>query len=117
MRIKVIHGPKVLEPFQLSNGPNLAGREAICRIRLPGQQVSRQHALFHLEQGRVRVDDLGTANGLIDSKGLRVSSLWMKPGDRVWIGEYQVELEDERPDDLDLEEEPELELELSLIHI
>lgn len=102
MRLTFVDGPMNVGPFDLQDGPNLIGRDIICRVHLPGRQVSRQHAVIHVEKGRVRIEDTGTPNALLDGAGKRTTYLVMQDGDRVQIGEYVLQLEDE---ELELEEE------------
>ena len=43
--------------------PCVVGRHSACDHRIPHPSVSRRHCAFHLRDGRVWVEDLGSANG------------------------------------------------------
>ncbi len=92
MDLHIRRGPHALGPFQLHDGPNVAGRADDCDILLPSRRVSRHHCVFELFDGRVTVRDLGSHNGLVGSDGRRVSNLDLEPGDEVLVGDYHLGL-------------------------
>lgn len=55
-------GPLNGQRWALSNGV-IVGREPDCEIVIPSRQVSRQHARFHINEGGVTLEDLGSKNG------------------------------------------------------
>ena len=61
-------------------------------IMLESKRVSRQHARFWFENGRVHVEDLNSRNGIVVN-GEPVSQLALAEGDRVTIGEGVFEIE------------------------
>jgi len=54
----------------------IAGRDGTCALQIIDPLVSRQHAKFELVNGRWRVRDLGSANG-IAVNGDRVEAAWL----------------------------------------
>ena len=54
----------------------IAGRDGTCGLQIIDPLVSRQHAKFELVNGRWRVRDLGSANG-IGLNGDQVASAWL----------------------------------------
>ncbi|MFO0679900.1 MAG: sigma 54-interacting transcriptional regulator [Polyangiaceae bacterium] len=44
-------------------GSVVVGRESECDIVLPDPSISRRHASFHVKDGSVRLEDLGSTNG------------------------------------------------------
>jgi adenylate cyclase len=63
----------------------LIGREADCRVVLQDDLVSRHHARVSLEDGRVRLKDLGSTNGTT-VEGSKVGETWLKPGQAFVVG-------------------------------
>jgi len=63
------------------------GRHPSCNVVLKGDQVSRRHALIHIqEQGERWLVDLGSSNGtILNSRRVRLP-VALKDGDRIEIG-------------------------------
>jgi two-component system, NtrC family, response regulator AtoC len=55
----------------------LVGRDSAAQLRLPDRSVSRRHAVIHVANGTVAVEDLASANGS------RVGDTRLEPGARV----------------------------------
>lgn len=124
MQIKLLSGPVPVGPFELVGGPNFIGRDAGCRVCLPGRQVLPHHAVVRVEQGgeaaRVQIDAL-QPGGLGDPVGKPITSLPLRHLSRFWIGDFLLQLDDapqragsgleEMEDNLDLDTEEELDLE------
>jgi pSer/pThr/pTyr-binding forkhead associated (FHA) protein len=69
----------------------IVGRSADCDLPIEDQGLSRQHATFHVNGGKVTVEDLDSRNGTF-VEGERVERRALRPGDRVRLGP-NVELE------------------------
>ncbi len=63
-----------------------AGRSSACRIRVVDERVSRRHAHFTVDEGAVRVSDLGSRNGTWVNGERLASPMTLAPGDRVRVG-------------------------------
>ncbi|MFW5921234.1 MAG: FHA domain-containing protein, partial [Polyangiales bacterium] len=63
----------------------IVGRSGDCDVVLSDPTVSGRHARLSWEQGKVRVEDLGSANGTF-AGGKRVESTLVRPGDAVRFG-------------------------------
>src|SRR5262249_2357988 len=63
----------------------LVGQSATCELRLTDRLVSRRHAAFELEGGRLRITDLGSTNGTRIG-GIAVASAWLEGGEHVELG-------------------------------
>jgi len=61
------------------------GRGADADLRLHDTGVSRAHVELHLEDGGVRLDDMGSTNGTL-LNGQRVSTAVLSDGDRLEVG-------------------------------
>jgi pSer/pThr/pTyr-binding forkhead associated (FHA) protein len=70
----------------LAQGETLIGRSPDCRIAIVGPLVSRKHARIVNEHDSVRIEDLGSRNGVF-TNGVRVEgSVTLNEGDSVLIG-------------------------------
>ncbi|MEZ5312211.1 MAG: FHA domain-containing protein [Thermoanaerobaculia bacterium] len=77
-------------PIELHNGEAVVGRSRSCIVQIAETTVSRQHAVFVVEPGNVRLRDLGSSNGTYVN-GKRVDgSVPLNDGDRVVIGEAEL---------------------------
>ncbi|HOX45190.1 MAG TPA: FHA domain-containing protein [Myxococcota bacterium] len=103
-RLVVVDGPGRGDQAPLPDGAELSlGRAAGCGLRLPDPRVSRRHAAVLRRGARVRVRDLGSANGLRVA-GHRVrGEAELGPGECFVLGGSRLRLE------LDAEPEPCLE--------
>jgi ABC-type multidrug transport system ATPase subunit/pSer/pThr/pTyr-binding forkhead associated (FHA) protein len=73
-----------------------AGRGPEAGLRLESPIVSRAHTRFTpLPDGRVRVEDLASANGTY-ARGERVSRVELAAGERVVVGPFEIEVGGER---------------------
>ncbi len=73
--------------FRLPQGDTLVGRErSLAQLVLSAAGVSRAHArLFHHEDGRVTIADLGSTNGTFVN-GVKVEEKELRDGDTVSFG-------------------------------
>ena len=72
-------------------GAVVVGRGKPADLMLDDPSLSRQHARFTHEGGKVWVEDLGSTNGT-RINGKRVSRGRVKAGDAVWLGSVAVSL-------------------------
>lgn len=77
-------------PIELPNGESVIGRSRACLVQIAETTVSRQHAIFVVEPGKVRLRDLGSSNGTFVN-GARVDGeIPLADGDRVVVGEAEL---------------------------
>ncbi|MDJ0839007.1 MAG: GGDEF domain-containing protein [Acidobacteriota bacterium] len=63
-----------------------AGRDPECDLFFDCDNVSREHAVFLMDNmGRTRITDLGSTNGTLVN-GKRIESLRLEDGDRICLG-------------------------------
>jgi len=94
----IVAGPDLGKEFALSHGTAYVGRAHGCQVQLSDSAVSRRHAKL-VVAGRMKVAgvplvevvDLGSANG-ISVGGAEVPRAALKTGDRVWLGDTEVEV-------------------------
>lgn len=78
--------------FPLAAGQVVVGRAPDSGVPLLDGEVSRQHARFRVEAGRVLVEDLESTNGT-QVNGLSVRGIAeLRPGDRIAIGSHVLKL-------------------------
>lgn len=80
----VIAGPNLGETHELVGEPDV-GRTSEASIHLADSEVSRRHARFIIEDGRVVVEDLSSTNGTFVN-GERVTRHPLDDGDKIQIG-------------------------------
>ena len=79
-------------PIELPTGESVIGRSRACIVQIAETTVSRQHAIFVVEPGKVRLRDLGSSNGTFVN-GERVDGeIPLTDGDRVVVGEAELVL-------------------------
>lgn len=78
----------------------LLGRSEQCDVRLEGSDVSHRHAYIQFIGNRIFCADLGSRTGVHWHNGRRASG-WVKPSERIAIGQYSLQFE--RHDDFDSE--------------
>ena len=83
---------KHVEDFRLRRGRYLLGRAEFADLRLPGQHVSRRHALIVKNDAGVTIMDLGSTNGTFVNSLRFSGDQSLMIGDIVTIGEYSIEL-------------------------
>ena len=79
--------------FRLRTGENIIGRLEECDVNILHASVSRQHARITVESDRVRIQDLGSANGIF-VEGRRASRAVLASSDRLRVGDviFRVEI-------------------------
>jgi hypothetical protein len=70
----------------------LVGRDVSCDLTIEAPRISRQHAVLHLHDDFVELEDLGSSNGTW-CQGLRVERRKLVHGDEVQFGDVPVRLE------------------------
>jgi hypothetical protein len=71
----------------------LMGRDArICDVVLADHTVSRRHAQLRRRDGRWTIEDLRSTNGILVN-GQRVGRCQLRPGDRIFLGGQQLEVD------------------------
>lgn len=80
--------------LRLAPGAYEIGRSAHCQVILDGAKVSRLHARIVVDDSGAKVEDLGSANGVfVNAKRVVRGQVAIKPGDRLLVGEVELELE------------------------
>ncbi|MEL6329321.1 MAG: FHA domain-containing protein [Planctomycetota bacterium] len=69
----------------LKKSRSVIGRQTDCEIRVPVGEVSRQHCEIVIEDGGVRISDLGSSNGT-EVNGRQIRSHELSPGDVIAVG-------------------------------
>jgi PAS domain-containing protein len=93
-KLAVISGPNQGTVYTLSPGETSIGRQEGNTIVLPSSKISKKHCSFSVsltEPTEVTVKDEGSSNGIFVNGGLTKLKK-LKPGDRVSVGEYVLEL-------------------------
>ena len=71
--------------FPLKDEKTILGRRQDCGLRIPTQDVSRQHCEVLIHKKILAVKDLGSSNGTFVN-GKRVAEDALKAGDRLRVG-------------------------------
>ena len=82
-------GPRAGLTYVLGDGATLAGRSDDVDIFLGDVTVSRHHARFTVDGSGLRVEDLGSTNGIYVNM-TRLDSSPLRPGDRLIIGKFHL---------------------------
>jgi hypothetical protein len=78
--------------LELTEGEFAVGRNASCQLSLDDPLVSRRHALLHVTQSSVEIEDLNSRNGVIVN-GQRIQGRTpISVGDRILIGAQELTL-------------------------
>ena len=78
--------------FPLAAGQVIVGRAPDSGLSLLDGEVSRQHARFQVDEGRVLVEDLDSTNGTRVNGNLVRGLAELRPGDRIAIGGHVLKL-------------------------
>jgi pSer/pThr/pTyr-binding forkhead associated (FHA) protein len=92
MRLLVKQSGRTVDEFQFAKGPIYIGRHPNSQVFLPGEAVSRQHAvIFNTQDGKWIVEDLDSANKTyLNDEAIHKAEI--KTGDRLDITDYTVEI-------------------------
>ncbi|MBN1237236.1 MAG: FHA domain-containing protein [Gammaproteobacteria bacterium] len=74
--------------FPLRRASVTIGRGAGCDIQIATHFVSREHARLTVHGGQVRIEDLGSKNGVFVN-AVRVERETLRHGDLITVGESQ----------------------------
>ena len=85
----VERGPRAGLTYVLPEGVTTAGRDPDSGIFLGDVTVSRAHARFIVQDGRLVVEDLGSTNGTYVN-GERSDRTELFPHDEVFIGKFRM---------------------------
>ncbi len=85
----VRRGPEVGERFYLESERLTIGRDPESSIFLNDITVSRDHAVLTTHGGSVKIEDVGSLNGVYVN-GASVTSTELHNGDQVQIGRFQM---------------------------
>ena len=78
--------------INVTENPSTVGRSTACTVRVEDGLVSGKHCKFFLEDGKAKVEDLGTTNGTF-LNGQKITSTFMFLKDVVTIGEVEITLD------------------------
>lgn len=81
--------------FALDREEILIGRGTGCHIQLKDPKVSRKHAKIKIQTGQLTIEDLDSTQGVLIN-GERVDECQLKDGDRVQLGDTQLQVEFEQ---------------------
>ena len=82
-------GPQAGLTYVLPPGATTVGRHPDSDIFLGDVTVSRHHAVFHVDDQGLAVEDLGSTNGTYVN-GVRVDRARLAPGDEVFVGKFHL---------------------------
>ncbi len=78
--------------YPLGEARFLIGRSESCQLCLNDPMASRNHAALFVENGKVRLEDLDSRNGVFVNKERVQSSLLLSHGDKIRIGSQEMTL-------------------------
>ena len=88
--ITVMLGEQTMSTHTIAHHPFVAGREAGCDILIENIGISRQHCRLLWEDGRFKVEDMGSSNGTILNGEKIPAAAEVKDGDEIKIGKYRL---------------------------
>jgi len=92
MRLVVKKDGQTVNEFRFERGPIYIGRHEHSQVFLPDRAVSRQHAaIFAARDGEWILEDLDSANKTF-LNGKAIHKFPIKNGDRIGIGNYEIEV-------------------------
>ncbi len=86
--------------FPLPSSVTVVGRREDCDLCIPLMVVSRRHCELNLDQGNLKIRDLGSRNGTF-LNGRQIEEAPINPGDRIQVGpvSFAVQLDGQPPND------------------
>jgi DNA-binding NtrC family response regulator len=93
--LTVVSGPdagKTIRLEDLAHRRALIGQSAACDIQLADRAVSRRHAAIEIEQGRLRVLDIGSRNGTFCGR-VRIHEASIEPGTEIVVGQTTLRID------------------------
>jgi pSer/pThr/pTyr-binding forkhead associated (FHA) protein len=86
LKLRILAGRHIGREIEVQRSKFVIGRADDCDLRPASPAVSRRHCALIVESGRVRLQDLGTANGTLVN-GQRIDGECdLASGDRITIG-------------------------------
>lgn len=82
----VLAGANLGEMFKIESSESVIGRSAGTQFRLTDDGISRRHCRVVSLDGRVTIEDLGSANGTLVNGELITKPRELKEGDKVRLG-------------------------------
>lgn len=76
--------------YPLGEGRFVIGRSEGCQLCLTDPMASRNHAVLYVENGKVRLEDLESRNGIFVNKERVRSTLLLSHGDKIRIGSEEM---------------------------
>ena len=76
--------------LEMAEGEFAIGRSANCQLSLDDPLVSRRHAVFLVRAGDIRVEDLGSRNGVLVNGQRIEGTVKVAAGDKVLIGSQEL---------------------------
>jgi pSer/pThr/pTyr-binding forkhead associated (FHA) protein len=99
--VVVKRGPNAGSRFMMNQSSLSAGRHPASDIFLDDVTVSRRHAEFRCENGKFRIIDVGSLNGIYVNRQ-QVDSATLATGDEIQIGNFRlVFFNDHKPANID----------------
>ncbi|MBP7125051.1 FHA domain-containing protein [Myxococcota bacterium] len=80
----------VSDQREILDGILVAGRSRQCDLVLPSESVSRRHARFSIQRGRLVLEDLGSSNGIWIGDHRVQEPRILEDGDVLRIGEFRI---------------------------
>lgn len=90
-KLTVISGPNRGTSYVLQEGELSIGRQAGNTIVLSSSKVSKRHCSIRLSGAEIIIQDQGSSNGTFVN-GILTKQKKLKPGDRISVGEFVLEL-------------------------
>jgi transcriptional regulator with GAF, ATPase, and Fis domain len=92
--LRVTQGKDLGATATLEGGLVVIGTGQDCDLVLPDDTISARHCEISLDQGALRVRDLGSTNG-IKLKQARIRDASLEPGSRILLGTTEILLEEQ----------------------
>ncbi|MFL5895934.1 MAG: FHA domain-containing protein [Thermoleophilaceae bacterium] len=96
MELFVLQGPDAGRSFQLGH-QSVLGRDPTATVHLLDAEVSRRHAILTAEEGRLRVEDLGSSNGTFVDEQQITGEAEVQAGQRIRVGQTIIEVRAAQP--------------------
>src|SRR5688572_27339788 len=90
-KLTVISGPNRGSSFPVQEGEITIGRQTGNTVVLQSSKVSKQHCVLIVNNNEIVIKDQGSSNGTFVN-GILTKLKKIKPGDRISIGEFVLEL-------------------------
>ena len=87
----------VIKEVQLTKERTMLGRRPYNDIVIDNLAVSGEHAVIHMNEHEVEVEDLGSTNGTYVN-GKAVKRLALRNGDTIEVGKYKIRFLQEEAD-------------------